>query len=320
MYLDHRPEKMREEDFKDPPARFRGTPFWAWNCTLKKEDLRKQIGYFKEMGMGGFHMHCRTGMNTEYLSDEFMEMVADCNETAKQKDMFCWLYDEDRYASGFGGGYVTKDIQYRERYLLFTPVRQNGYEEDRETFLEKCGQGEEPKGYFLMAYKVHLVRGYLEEYEIIEHSDSSVPCGDGEKIWYAYLTVDEKTSWWNNQTYVNTLDKNALDRFIAITHERYFEKVGDDFGKSIPAIFTDEPQFAEMENLNFAEEEKSVRLPFTDDLDESFRRVYKDSLLEHLPEVIWERGKNAAATVRYRYQSSDRPLCGGVRGKYRELV
>ena len=32
MYLDHRPEKMREEDFKDPPARFRGTPFWAWNC------------------------------------------------------------------------------------------------------------------------------------------------------------------------------------------------------------------------------------------------------------------------------------------------
>ena len=114
MYLEHRTEKMREEDFRNPPARFRGTPFWAWNCTLKKENLRKQIGYFKEMGMGGFHMHCRTGMNTEYLGDEFMDMVSDCNETAKQKDMLCWLYDEDRYASGFGGGYVTKDIQYRE--------------------------------------------------------------------------------------------------------------------------------------------------------------------------------------------------------------
>ena len=123
MYLDHKPEKMREEDFRNPPARFRGAPFWAWNCTLKKENLRKQIRYFKEMGMGGFHMHCRTGMNTEYLSDEFMDMVADCNETAKQNDMLCWLYDEDRYASGFGGGYVTGDIRYRERYLLFTPDR-----------------------------------------------------------------------------------------------------------------------------------------------------------------------------------------------------
>ena len=299
MYLEHRTEKMREEDFRNPPARFRGTPFWAWNCTLKKENLRKQIGYFKEMGMGGFHMHCRTGMNTEYLGDEFMDMVSDCNETAKQKDMLCWLYDEDRYASGFGGGYVTKDIQYRERYLLFTPSRLDGYEKDRETFQRKCRQGEEPKGYFVMAYRVRLTMGYLEEY--VAEQEESIRCGDGETIWYAYLTVDEKSSWWNNQTYVNTLDKPALDRFIHITHERYYEKVGADFGKSIPAIFTDEPQFAEMENLNFAEEKKPVRLPFTDDFDESFQTAYGASLLEHLPEVIWEKGKDTAATFRYQY-------------------
>ena len=299
MYLEHRPEKMREEDFRNPPARFRGTPFWAWNCTLKKENLRKQIGYFKEMGMGGFHMHCRTGMNTEYLGDEFMDMVSDCNETAKQKDMLCWLYDEDRYASGFGGGYVTKDIQYRERYLLFTPCRQDGYEKDRETFQRKCRQGEEPKGYFVMAYRVRLTMGYLEGY--VAEQEESIRCGDGETIWYAYLTVDEKSSWWNNQTYVNTLDKPALDRFIHITHERYYEKVGADFGKSIPAIFTDEPQFAEMENLNFAEEKKPVRLPFTDDFDESFQTAYRASLLEHLPEVRWEKGKETAATFRYQY-------------------
>ena len=299
MYLEHRPEKMREEDFRNPPARFRGTPFWAWNCTLKKENLRKQIGYFKEMGMGGFHMHCRTGMNTEYLGDEFMDMVSDCNETAKQKDMLCWLYDEDRYASGFGGGYVTKDIQYRERYLLFTPCRQDGYEKDRETFQRKCRQGEEPKGYFVMAYRVRLTMGYLEGY--VAEQEESIRCGDGETIWYAYLTVDEKSSWWNNQTYVNTLDKPALDRFIHITHERYYEKVGADFGKSIPAIFTDEPQFAEMENLNFAEEKKPVRLPFTDDFDESFQTAYRASLLEHLPEVIWEKGKETAVTFRYQY-------------------
>lgn len=299
MYLEHRPEKMREEDFRNPPARFRGTPFWAWNCTLKKENLRKQIGYFKEMGMGGFHMHCRTGMNTEYLGDEFMDMVSDCNETAKQKDMLCWLYDEDRYASGFGGGYVTKDIQYREWYLLFTPCRQDGYEKDRETFQRKCRQGEEPKGYFVMAYRVRLTMGYLEGY--VAEQEESIRCGDGETIWYAYLTVDEKSSWWNNQTYVNTLDKPALDRFIHITHERYYEKVGADFGKSIPAIFTDEPQFAEMENLNFAEEKKPVRLPFTDDFDESFQTAYRASLLEHLPEVIWEKGKETAATFRYQY-------------------
>lgn len=57
MYLEHRPEKMQGGGFQESSGPFRGTPFWAWNCTLKKENLRKQIGYFKEMGMGGFHMH-----------------------------------------------------------------------------------------------------------------------------------------------------------------------------------------------------------------------------------------------------------------------
>ncbi len=86
-------------------------------------------------------MHCRTGMNTEYLGDEFMDMVSDCNETAKQKDMLCWLYDEDRYASGFGGGYVTKDIQYRERYLLFTAIQTGRIREGQGDIPEKVPSG-----------------------------------------------------------------------------------------------------------------------------------------------------------------------------------
>ncbi len=36
--------------------------------------------------------------------------------------MLCWLYDEDRWPSGAAGGYVTRDVRYRARHLLFTPV------------------------------------------------------------------------------------------------------------------------------------------------------------------------------------------------------
>lgn len=295
MFLHHSPAEMKEEEFRNPPAKFRGAPFWAWNCKLEKEMLRKQIGYFQEMGMGGFHMHCRTGMDTEYLGDEFMDMVADCNETAKKKEMLCWLYDEDRYASGYGGGYVTKDICYRERYLLFTPYKKSDVLPGREAFQQACEEGKEPAGYFLKAYRVFLKDGRLERYEVLEEA----PEEDG--IWYAYLMIDEKSSWWNNQTYVNTLDKKAIDRFIQITHEKYYEKLGKDFGKSIPAIFTDEPQFIEIENLNFAEEKKELKFPFTDDMDESFRSVYGESLTEHFPEIVWEQKNDQPATMRYRY-------------------
>lgn len=296
MYLHHKSGKMKEEDFQNPPAKFRGAPFWAWNCELKKENLRKQIGYFKEMGMGGFHMHCRTGMNTKYLSDEFMELAADCNETAKKNGMLCWLYDEDRYASGFGGGYVTQDIAYRERYLYLSPEKESRFEKNQSKFLKACQRGEEPKGYFLKAYAVTLKEGRLLAYEAGESQDI-----EGEDVWYAYLAIDEKSSWYNNQTYVDTLNKAALDQFVNITYERYYEKMGEDFGTSIPAIFTDEPQFTEFQYLAFAEEKKALKIPFTDDMDESFQNAYGVSLLEHLPEIVWEKEEGEASTLRYQF-------------------
>ena len=61
--------------------------------------------------------------------------------------------------------------------------------------------------------------------------------------WYAYLERPLPSTWYNHQTYVNTLDKAAMDRFLEITHEAYAKEIGDEFGKTVPTIFTDEPQF-----------------------------------------------------------------------------
>lgn len=85
------------DKFSNPPAEFRGAPFWAWNCKLDKQTLLKQIDYFKEMGMGGFTMHCRVGLDTEYLGEEFMDIVKACVTKAKALKMKAYLYDEDRW-------------------------------------------------------------------------------------------------------------------------------------------------------------------------------------------------------------------------------
>lgn len=97
---------MNESQFKNPPSEFRGAPFWSWNCKLEKEELLRQIDIYQEMGIGGFHIHCRTGLETPYLGEEFMGYVKDSVDKAKAEDMKVWLYDEDRWPSGFGGGLV----------------------------------------------------------------------------------------------------------------------------------------------------------------------------------------------------------------------
>src|SRR5688500_16511598 len=96
------PARFDPAVFADPPAEYRGAPFWCWNTKLDREQLLRQIGIFKRMGFGGFHIHCRTGLATPYLGEEFMRLVRDCTAEAKRLGMRCWLYDEDRWPSGFG--------------------------------------------------------------------------------------------------------------------------------------------------------------------------------------------------------------------------
>lgn len=61
-HMERRAEHQIEfsiEQFQQPDARYRGAPFWAWNNKLNIEQLVKQVSYFKKMGFGGYHIHCR---------------------------------------------------------------------------------------------------------------------------------------------------------------------------------------------------------------------------------------------------------------------
>ena len=290
---------LSEALFKNPTSEYRGTPFWAWNTKLDKGILSEQIKYFKEMGFGGFHMHPRTGMQTPYLSEAFMELVAHCVDEAEQEDMLAWLYDEDRWPSGYAGGLVTKEPRYRARYLLFTKTpyyKGENYTADGDSAARGSRTG---KGTCLASYDVKLdSKGYLQNYKQLKEDEVA----KGEK-WYAYLEVASESEWFNNQTYVDTLNKEAIQKFIQITYGAYHNKVGDRFGKVIPAIFTDEPQFTHKTTLDSPFEGKDIIIPWTDDLADTYKADYQEDLLEKLPELFWELDKESVSPVRYHYHN-----------------
>jgi len=297
LYPKNQSEKLDPALFRNPTAEYRCAPFWAWNCDLKKEELLKEIEFMKEMGMGGFHMHTRVGMSTKYLSDEFMDFIKTCNEKAKQENMITWLYDEDKWPSGFAGGYITRKKENRQKFLLLTVTADEafGWDGSVRSISNAIGQ-RSGSGEFLAAYDVILdADGFLASYRRIEKDEPAA----GVK-WYAYLETAPNSAWFNQQSYVDTLSKSAMDEFIQTTHERYKEVVGADFGKNIPAIFTDEPQVSHKDIFDFAAQQKDVFIPFTTDFDETYRSAYGESLLDKLPEVFWEQ-KNTAPITRYRY-------------------
>ena len=282
LYSKNKQDKnLDRELFKNPTSDFRATPFWAWNCDLDRDELLRQIDIFKEMGYGGYHMHVRTGMSTTYMSDEFMALIKACVEHGKEKEMISWLYDEDRWPSGFAGGLVTKNPEFRQHRLEWVSTREQI-------------TGKEPV--LLACYDIKLdENGCLDSYKIIGESDEA----EGIRRM-AFLAQNILIPRFNNQCYVDTLNKKAVEKFIEVTHEVYARELQHEFGKSIPSIFTDEPQFRKKETLPFAQSENAVQLPWTFDLEDTYKAEYGESLIEHLPELFWEL-KEGVSLTRYRY-------------------
>nr|MDA3797507.1 hypothetical protein [Kiritimatiellia bacterium] len=282
--------------FKTPDSLYRGAPFWAWNCKLEKDLLFRQIDCFEEMGIGGFHIHSRTGLATEYLGDEFCQIVKDCVAYAKSKNMLAWLYDEDRWPSGAAGGLVTKDIEYRARHLLFIPCTYDKYAEKQKENVYKDPVEKEKFIKLLARYSVSLDNdGNLADYKLLSEGDS------GENVWYLYRAIDTTSSWFNNQTYIDTLNKKAIEKFIEITHAKYKDIVGDEFSKTIPAIFTDEPQVSRKSTLAFAKGKQAITQPYTDGLPTSYKETYNQDFFETFPEIIWNLPNNKYSIARYQF-------------------
>ena len=63
LYQRKQEEALADELFRAPSNEYRGTPFWSWNCKVTREQIDFQTEALRRMGMGGAHIHCRTGMD-----------------------------------------------------------------------------------------------------------------------------------------------------------------------------------------------------------------------------------------------------------------
>ena len=262
--------ELREELFKNPPVEFRSVPFWSWNDRLEREELIRQLQSFKEQGIGGGFMHSRVGLITPYLSKEWMELVRACAEWAEANGMTVWLYDEDSYPSGFAGGIVpAMDDDFRQKGLEMR-------------ISENPDEASEPEVIAVFAAKMEGDRPV--DPLPIPKEEAARRVEDGYKLLIFSVITAPRSSWFNGETYIDTCNPRAVRAFIEVTHEAYLREVGELFGRSIPGIFTDEPQFAP------ANRGKGPTLPWTSGFERIFREAKGYDLLRHLPSLFFRIG------------------------------
>lgn len=184
----------------DIPADYRPAPFWSWNDKLCRDELLRQLDEFEAQGFGGFYMHSRVGLITGYLSSEWMALVEACVTAAEKKGMKAWLYDEDRWPSGFAAGVVPRlDERFRDRCLALV-------DESLATGHEILGRVDTPEGTKVLAVMVSEL-------------------GDPR---------------FNMTSYVDLFNPDAVQAFLTSTHEKYADRFQAYFGGTVEGVFTDE--------------------------------------------------------------------------------
>lgn len=194
------------KEIKEHAMEYGSIPFWSWNDKLEEDELRRQINVMHDLGMKGFFMHARGGLETEYLSEEWYSCIRACVDEAKKLNMEAWSYDENGWPSGFAGGKLLEDPANWATYL-------------------KCEKSAE------FPVNEHVLAVY-----VIDDGKCRRVTGSEEGV-KEYTAIIQA---WDN-SYVDTMDAEVIKKFVETIHAEYEEKVG--FSQYMPGFFTDEPQY-----------------------------------------------------------------------------
>ncbi|HSV27664.1 MAG TPA: glycosyl hydrolase [Sedimentisphaerales bacterium] len=239
-------------------------PFWFWNGRLDENEIIWQIDQMAEKGVRGFFIHSRQGLKQPYLSESFFQMVKVALKQARKHGMAVHLYDEYPYPSGIAGGEVTLG---NPRFHA-TSLVQRAYDSSGGNVRLELPRG---KVLCCMAYPVAgesvqwrkgidlrksigmvLVDDSYEETGLTTYNRkryfASTPTpvletelASGEyRIFASVQKLVDTHKYWDN--FVDVLNPEAVQEFIRLTHERYYERFGKDFGTLIHSIFVDETE------------------------------------------------------------------------------
>jgi hypothetical protein len=246
--------------FSDPPKEYTTAPFFVWNGDITAEEIDKDLVSFKNAGSSQVFIHPRPGLITEYLSEDWFKLYQHAVQKGKELGMNIWIYDENSYPSGFGGGHVPDEM----------PESYN-------------------KGQGLKMTKVDILPDSSNNYylclkeENAEYKDITSTLSDekGKKGKYLLFskTFNAKSDWYGGFSYVDLLYPGVTRKFIEVTMKGYEKYLSSEFGKTIPGTFTDEPQI-----------ESPGGIRWTPDLFDVFLKKWHYDLKTQLPSLYEETG------------------------------
>lgn len=281
------------DEWREPPSEFSQAPFWFWNDELSEAELLRQIEDFKTHGVQAFLIHPRAGLprSIGWMSERMIHFMRFAIERAAERDMWVILYDEGMYPSGSSSGQVVaENPAFRTRGLVCVDLDQA--KPGTEVQGVRIGGNSEPElapGQNLVAivrrksngHRLVIVdRAARDGYSVIRglHFTQDDPP----------RRADHKEVPENQPAGGDILNPESVACFIRLVYQRYYDEFGKHFGKTVKAIFTDEPSM-------LARRGERGMMPGTTGILEHVNAFLGYDFTGHLPALWYDDEPDAAA-------------------------
>lgn len=234
------------------------TPLWFWNDWLETEELERQLKMKTEIGVKCTNPHARRnggeGYIGGYLDEKWFRDIQTVVDYKKAHDEKMWLYDEIDWPAGTCDQTITLDEKNREKYISIKRVDIPAGQVFRAQLRTFEGSGlfgikpESDKSG--LTYNIHVIDAQTyEEYPVEEHliydmfgPEFEFQCG---RDCIAFITqIHAELYDAGGSMQVSYLNPEATRQFLKSTYDKYYERFGGDFGKTITCVFNDETRMA----------------------------------------------------------------------------
>jgi len=310
--------------FSKPQPEHTACPFWFWNGDLNPDELIRQIHLMHEKGICAFFIHARKGLTVPYLSEEWFDRCRLVIEEAARLGMKVWIYDEDNWPSGYAGGrvvarnpnFVGQNLNLERHYVqgpknfqlkLACPEEVRAVAAVRIAEIRpitpnplishlRLREGKKQTSWFDRSEYEHIYA--KEEPLLLTVRDDAVSWDVPEGYWCVMVFRQQPTKWfgaYSHHLYPDLMNEGAVDAFLEETHEQYYRRFKEHFGKTVLGFFVDEPGL-----YNNFWDRNVGSIPWTHDFADEFEKRRGYDLLRWLP-ALWEDLGERTEQIRFDF-------------------
>jgi hypothetical protein len=295
--------------FKEPPAEFRGHEMYGYGefnlSNLSVEKIRADVDTMAKRNFGGFAVEPNGGPHgmpagnpqaagrrppsggTVFLSNEYFKFYRTALDEARKNGMEVILYDDWAHPTGMVDGQIfAKYPQYMAKSLEMAETNVTGPAKAELTI---------PGNLYIGAVMMNR-----DTFELVDISSrggpgkplvAEVPKGNW-KVMAFYLDATFGAASKKNfegagatkDPHLDYLDAAAVDAFISLTYQKFFDHAGEFFGKQIKFSFWDEPAMHPADGRMW-----------TASFNQGFEKEYGYSPMKYYPALWYDIGPDTAA-------------------------